>query len=96
MQAVIRTYSGEGAGPLFDFLDQRKVDIEALIRAVPGFVGYALIRTADGGVSVTICQDKAGTDASIRIAADWIRQNAPTFGSRPPAVSEGSVILHLS
>jgi len=50
---------------------------------------------SDGGVSVTVCQDKAGTDESVKVAAEWIRENI-TGGLNPPAISEGSTILQLS
>jgi hypothetical protein len=95
MHAVIRTYSGGGAKKLFDLLQTRKVDVETLIRAVPGFVSFSLIQTADGGASVTVCNDKAGTDESVRVARDWIAKNAADIGASPPSVAEGSVILHL-
>lgn len=96
MYAVIRTYTGPGAKKLFDLLEERKKDVEGLIRPVKGFVSYVLIRTADGGASVTVCQDKAGTDESLRVAGDWIRQNASGTGASAPSISEGSVILKLS
>jgi hypothetical protein len=96
MHAVVRTYSGQGAKELFDVLEKRKADVERLIRGVKGFRGYSLIRTADGGVSVTVCQDKAGADESLRVAKDWIKQNAANLGTKPPAVAEGTVILQLS
>ena len=96
MHAIVRTYSGQGAKELFDVLEQRKAEIENLIRSVSGLHTYALIRTDDGGVTVTVCQDKAGADESLRIARDWIQQNASDLGTSPPAVSEGSVVLQLS
>ena len=95
MHAVIRTYSGAGAKKLFDLLQTRKADVEKLIRAVPGFVSFSLIQTADGGASLTVCSDKAGTDESVRVARDWIVKNAADVGVSPPAVLEGSVILQL-
>jgi hypothetical protein len=95
MHAVVRTYSGKGAKELFDVLEKRKTDVEKIIRSVKGFVSYSLIRTADGGVSVTVCNDKAGTDESLQKARDWIKQNASDTGAGAPAVSEGSVVLHL-
>jgi hypothetical protein len=58
-------------------------------------VSYSLVRTARGGFSITICQDKAGTDESIRAARDWIAKNASDARETPPKVSEGAVILHL-
>ena len=96
MHAVIRTYAGEGAKELFDLLEQQKADVERIIRAVPGFQAYSLFRTADGGVSVTVCRDKAGTEESLRVAREWIQQNAAQIGVKPPAVAEGAVILQLS
>ena len=96
MYAVVRNYSGAGASQLFDELDRRKADVEKLIRGVPGFVSYTLMRTGDGGISVTVCRDKAGTDESVRIAAGWIRENMPATGAQPPKISEGETILQLS
>jgi hypothetical protein len=95
MHAVIRTYSGPAATKLFDLLADRKKEVEALIRPVKGFVSYSLLRTADGGASVTVCEDKAGTDESLQLAREWIGKNAANINANPPAVSEGSVILHL-
>ena len=95
MHAVIRTFSGSGAKKLVDLLEGRKGEVEGLIRPVKGFVSYALMRTADGGASVTVCEDKSGTDESNRIARDWISKNTSDLGGSPPTVVEGSVILHL-
>ena len=96
MHAVVRTYTGQGAKELFDLLEQRKAEVESLIRSASGFHAYSLIRTDDGGVTVTVCQDKSGTDESLQLARDWIQQNASDLGTSPPIVSEGSVILQLS
>ena len=96
MHAVVRTYSGQGAKELFEQLEQRKSEVEDLIRSVSGFQSYTLLRTDDGGVTVTVCKDKAGTDQSLRLARDWIQENASDLRTNPPAVSEGSVVLQLS
>ena len=77
-------------------LQERIGEVESLIRAVPGFVGYTLIRTDDGGATVTVCQDKAGTDESVRVAREWIQENAPDLGVSSPAISEGPALLNLS
>jgi hypothetical protein len=95
MHAVIRTYSGKGAKELFDVLENNKGEVEKLIRAVKGFVGYSLVRTAGGGFSVSVYQDKSGADESIRVARDWIAKNASNTGVAAPIVSEGTVMLHL-
>jgi hypothetical protein len=95
MHAVVRTYSGDVAKKLMTLAKDRSKDLEAAMRPVKGLVSYALIQTADGGVSVTVCQDKSGTDESVRVAADWIRQNAGSIGTSAPSVLEGAVIVHV-
>jgi hypothetical protein len=94
---VIRTYSGNGAKELIDLLEQRKSDVESLMRSVKGFASYTLVRTSDGGFSVTVCQDKAGTDESVQKAREWTDKNGANTGASAsaPTVSEGSAILHL-
>lgn len=95
MYTVIRSYTGSGAAALLDLLEERKEEVESLIRSVTGFASYSFIRTADGGVSVTVCQDKEGTDESLQLARDWIQENASDLDVSPPTVTEGSNILHL-
>jgi hypothetical protein len=93
MHAVVRTYSGQGAKELFNVLEKDKSTVEQLIRGIKGFVSYSLVRTEDGGFSVSVFQDKAGSDESVRVARDYISKNAGNTGAAPPKVSEGSVIL---
>jgi hypothetical protein len=92
MYAVVRSYSGQGASELFDLLGQREEDVKNLISGVPGFVSYAAFRSGDGGMTVTVCQDKDGTDESSRRAAGWVKENLSTPGN-PPTIAEGSTVL---
>ena len=96
MHAMVRSYSGPGARELFDLLEERKEDIESVIRPIPGLVSYAMLRTADGGVTVTVCNDKSGTEESLRVAREWIQQNASDVNASPPTVSEGSVVVSVT
>jgi len=96
MYAVVRTYSGNGAKELFDVLQKRKAEVENLMRPIKGFVSYTLAGSDDGGFSVTVCQDKTGTDESIRVAKEWIMKNAGNTGAGAPTVSEGSVIIQAT
>jgi hypothetical protein len=92
MHVVIRSYAGAGASELFDLLEQRGDEVRELIGGVPGFVSYTGFRSGDGGATVTICQDKAGTDESSRRAAEWVGENA-TAAVGPPETTEGSTFL---
>ena len=94
MHVVIRNYSGQGASELFDLAGQRAKDLKTLISGVPGFVSFAAFRTEGGGVAVTVCQDKTGTDESSRRAAEWVQENFSRTVD-PPAITEGSTFLQF-
>jgi hypothetical protein len=93
MYVVVRSYSGEGASELFDLLGQREDDIKSLIGGVPGFVSYAAFRSGHGGMTVTVCQDKTGTDESSRRAGEWVAENVSATPN--PAITEGSTVLQF-
>ena len=96
MHAVVRSYSGKGASDLMDRIEKSSDDVEKLLRDVTGFVSYTLFRTDDGGVTVTVCKDKAGTDESIQVARDWVAENASDTGVGAPTVTEGDVVMQLT
>lgn len=95
MYAVVRTYSGQGASELFDVMEQREEDVKTLIGGVPGFVSYAAVRSGAGGVTVTVCSDKAGTDESSARAAGFVKENVSATVN-PPAITEGDTVLQFS
>ena len=95
MKAIIRNYSGKGAKELFDALEKHAAELQLLMGSVKGLVSYTLVRSGDGGFSVTVCQDQAGLDESTQKAKDWIAKNAANTGAAAPVVSVGSVIKHL-
>lgn len=88
MHAVVRRYNDNA---LMDTIVQGHEDVERVIKGTPGFVAYYLIKSGDGGATVTVCEDKAGTTESSRRAREWIVQNAPTFAGVAPEVTEGEV-----
>jgi len=98
MDVVVRTYTGKGSKELFSLLEQRSAEVEKLMRSVKGFESYTLARSSngEGGLSMTVCQDKAGTEESVRVAKDWIAKNAGNIGVDAPKVSQGSIIIHAS
>ena len=95
MHAVVRNYSGAGAKQLIDVLEQHKADVEATLRKVPGLLSYTLLRSGEGGMSVTVCKDKAGAEESLKVAREWIQKNASNIHANPPVVTEGSVIAQI-
>ena len=94
MYVVVRSYSGQGASELFDLLGQREDDVKELISGVPGFVRYAAVRSGNGGMTVTICEDKTGTDESSKRAAGWVQENVSGTVDAP-SITEGSTVLEF-
>ena len=95
MHAVVRHYSGQGALQLLDEIEAKLDGVEEAIRSVPGVVTYTLLRTDNGGISISVCQDKAGADESVRVASEFISKNC-MVQANPPVVSEGATILHIN
>jgi hypothetical protein len=93
MYTIVRSYFGKGSKELFDVVEKNKADVEKLMRSVKGFVSYAIVRTGDGGFTVTVCNDKAGADDSVEKARDWIAKNAAGTGVAPPTISGGPNVL---
>jgi heme-degrading monooxygenase HmoA len=93
MHVVVRHY--KGSSKLIDELVSRRSDVEELIRGVPGFVSYHLVRTADGGASISVYQDKAGTDESIKRAAAYLKENLDGVAAGPPEIIEGDSVINF-
>jgi hypothetical protein len=95
MYAVVRSYAGQGASELFDQLEQRNDEVKELIGGVSGFVSYTAFRSGEGGSTVTVCQDKTGTDESSRRAAEWVKENISATAD-PPVITEGDTVVHFN
>src|SRR3954469_19775522 len=95
MHAVIRSYVGPNAAQFVDAMEERRTDIEGMIAAIDGFVSYTLVRTHEGGVSVSVYQTKEGADASSRRIAEFVDAALAAQDRVTPSVSEGAVVLHL-
>lgn len=90
MYAVVRRYQDS---QVLDALAPRQAEVEELLRGVPGFVAYYAVRSGDGGVTITICQDQAGTEESTRRARAWVQEHVPAAVNSPPEVTEGEVFI---
>jgi hypothetical protein len=91
VHAVVRHY--KGSSKLIDELVDRRTDVEELIRGVDGFVAYYLVKTADGGASVSIFENAAGTAESTTRAAAFIKENLEGVAAGPPEIIEGETVI---
>ena len=94
MYASIRKYNA--APTLVDELIKKQDDIKSVLRPVPGFHAYYLLKTSDGALSMTVCEDRAGAEESNRVAAAWLKDKLPTFATRQPEVTIDEVRIHLN
>ena len=95
MHVVTRTYAGQSGQKLVELLNENRAEIEPLLRAVPGFVSYIAAKIGNDGVSITVCNDKAGTDESMRVAREWVSKKASGIGVSAPQAAEGQALIVL-
>lgn len=94
MYAVVRHYH-------FKKEDSEKIDqviqegFVPLLKQAQGFVRYYWLDTGDGeGASLSVFNDKAGADESIRLAAQFVKEQMSQLLTQKPEVIEGPVKAH--
>jgi hypothetical protein len=94
MYAVIRQYEFDrGRGEEVD----RKVReiFVPLLKKAPGFVAYYWLDTGEGsGASLSVFQSKAGADESVRIAAQFVKEQLAGITFSSPRIVQGEVQAH--
>jgi hypothetical protein len=93
MHVTVRNYAGSGARELFDVIVANEDAVRSLITGIDGFRAYYLVRTNDGGFTISVFDDAAGGDESSKRAAEWIRENAADVTTSPPQISSGDAAL---
>ena len=89
MHATIRRWNG--ASKLIAEMERRAQEVENIISSTPGFVAYHAVKSGDTLISITVCQDKNGTDETTRRSAQWVRENFPAdvVAGLSPEVTDG-------
>src|SRR5262245_41099627 len=93
MYAAVRRYEGitddEKAGRLV------RESFLPLLDKVQGFIAYYWIDAGDGAMaSLSVFEDETGADESVKLAHQWVEENAATLIPNPPQVTEGLVVAH--
>jgi hypothetical protein len=92
VHATVRHYPS--APGLVDAILANEAEIRALLEGIEGFRAYYIVRTGpDRAVSISVYDDKTGTDASTAAAREWVGANVAGAAGTPPEVSEGEVAL---
>jgi hypothetical protein len=91
MHAAVRIYQVD-PGSVDEFKRLVNETFLPIIKEAPGFQAYYSLDTGDGRIaSVSVFDDRAGAEASTKMAADNIRQNMASGAPIPPEVLEGEV-----
>jgi hypothetical protein len=66
-----------------------------LIKKAPGFVAYYWLDTGGGtGASLSVFQNKAGAEESVRAAAKFVQEHLGGITISKPDITEGEVHAH--
>ena len=66
-----------------------------IIKDADGFLAYYALNSGAGEIAtVSVFEDQAGAEQSIRMAAEWVRQNLAALLPNPPEITEGEVRAH--
>ena len=94
MFAGIRKYNGQPL--LAEELFKRQNEIKSVLEPISGFHAYYLIKTGDGAISMTVCDNRAGAEESNRVESTWLKDKLPTFANRAPEITIGELQIHLN
>ena len=66
-----------------------------LLKKAKGFIKYYWLDTGEGeGASLSVFNDKAGADESIRLAAEFVKAHLADVLTQKPEIIEGPVKGH--
>ena len=89
MYVSIRQYNGRNVA---EFTRRVQEGFVPLVRQLPGFSAWYLVDGGGGALfTITICEERAGVEASVSAAADWVEDNVADLVEGSPAVINGEV-----
>ena len=89
MHASVRRYRVRDIDALVSKVEEEFVE---QVKGIDGFVGYYVIDGDDGtAATVTVGDNAAAVADTVRLAADWVRENASDLVEGDPDVTLGEV-----
>jgi quinol monooxygenase YgiN len=91
---AIRRYEVD-PGSVEEVLRQINEGFIPIIKDVAGFLSYYALDAGDGVLAtISVFEDRAGAEESIRMAADFVEQNLASLLPNPPEIIAGEVSVH--
>ena len=92
MYASIRQYRSSDPAEVGRRAADESTGFVPVARAASGIKAWYLVETGDGTLAtVTICDDEAAANDSVKMASEWVGANAADLVEGSPAVSNGEV-----
>jgi hypothetical protein len=89
MYVSIRQYNSRNVA---EFSRRVQEGFVPIVRHVPGFLAWYLVDGGGGALfTITICEERAGVEASVSAAADCVEDNVADLVEGSPAVINGEV-----
>ena len=94
--AVVRIYAN--SVPVLDVAREHGTRIVDVMHDMPGLQVYSISgdEASATSVTITVCDDKTGTDESIKRAAALVKELLPDANIAPPRVLSGEIALRLA
>ena len=94
MHVAVRRYQMDPAS-VDEVMRQVNEGFIPIIKDAAGFLAYYALNVGAGEIAtVSVFEDQAGAEVSIRLAADWIRRNLATLLPNLPEITAGEVEAH--
>jgi quinol monooxygenase YgiN len=94
MHVAVRRYQMDPAS-VDEVMRQVNEGFIPIIKDADGFLAYYALNAGAGEIAtVSVFEDQAGAEESIRMAADWVRQNLAALLPDPPDITAGEVEAH--
>jgi hypothetical protein len=87
--------SGHTRATLADTLAEHTDEIRQVIGGIEGFKAYYLVKLGEGTTTISVFEDQAGAEQSVRAAAAWLAENLPDLEVAAPYVTAGDVLIEL-
>ncbi len=94
MHVAIRRYQVE-PGSVEEINRQVNEGFIPIIKDADGFLAYYVVNAGAGEVAtVSVFEDQAGAEESIRMAANFVEENLASLLPNPPEITAGEVTTH--
>jgi hypothetical protein len=79
-----------------DRLISRATEVERLMREIPGFVEFRLVRMTNGISSIALFDDRVGAEVANYSLSAWFNARLPNLPAKAAVVISGEQVMHFS